>query len=195
MKNFTWRILTREALCDLYQNEMTRDFPPDELRPLAMILALYDTERYIPHGVFDETGKLCAYLNVVHALGTKVAFLDYFATTPELRGAGLGLACLNTLCEMETAQGLTAILWEAETPEFAPDPEMATRRMGFYKRAGGQDTTLRNRVYGVWFDILYHPCTGSLTPFEAEKGLLCTYRQLMTPKDFGMQFLLKRMGK
>ncbi len=193
MKNITWEILTREALCELYQNEMQRDFPPDELRPLKTLLELYDTGRYCPYGVFAEDGEgkpLIAYLNVVHASGCDVAFLDYFATSPALRGAGLGAALLQTLYETETARGATALLWEAETPTEAPDPAMAMRRMGFYNRAGGQPTNLRQQVYGVWFDILCHPCAGSLTPAQTEQALLHIYHQLMNPTVFAREYRL-----
>ncbi len=232
MKNITWEILTREALCELYQNEMQRDFPPDELRPLKTLLELYDTGRYCPYGVFaaedgddsagsaktitavcddDSAGSadalaahctdaapakpsthnpLIAYLNVVHASGCDVAFLDYFATSPALRGAGLGAALLQTLYETETARGATALLWEAETPTEAPDPAMAARRMGFYNRAGGQPTNLRQQVYGVWFDSLCHPCAGSLTPAQTEQALLHIYHQLMNPTVFAREYRL-----
>ncbi len=212
MKNTSWRLLTREELIALYHNEMTRDFPPDERRPLATILALYDSGRYFPYGVFGDAvdatpptatddgsalptqqTALLAYLNVVHASGCNIAFLDYFATSPAIRGGGLGGQLLSALCAQETARGATALLWEAETPAHAPDPAIAARRYAFYQRCGAKQTQLRARVYGVWFDILYRPCAGDLTPEEAEAEFLHTYHQLMSPEKFATEFLLEHI--
>ena len=35
---FIWRLLTGPELTDVYLNEMRRDFPAGELKPLSMIL-------------------------------------------------------------------------------------------------------------------------------------------------------------
>ena len=37
-ENLTWRLLTAEELTNVYLNEMRRDFPAGELKPLSMIL-------------------------------------------------------------------------------------------------------------------------------------------------------------
>ena len=37
-KTFTWRLLTGPELTEVYLNEMRRDFPAGELKPLSMIL-------------------------------------------------------------------------------------------------------------------------------------------------------------
>ncbi len=203
MQNTVWKILAREELVALYQNEMQRDFPPDEIRPLKTLLALYDSGRYCPYGVFDgaslaakatpQYGKtpLLGYMNVVHASGCDVAFLDYFATTPSVRGGGLGAQCLHILCEKETTRGATALLWEAETPNRAPDTALAARRYAFYLRTGAQKTALRQCVYGVWFDMLYRPCAGDLTAGTTETALLHIYHQLMDDATFATQYQLE----
>ncbi len=201
MQNVIWKILTREELIALYHNEMQRDFPPDEIRPLKTLLSLYDSERYCPYGVFavqdaadgDGQPPLLGYLNVVHASGCDVAFLDYFATAPTVRGGGLGAQLLDTLCEKETARGATALLWEAETPSFAPDATLAARRYAFYTRCGAQETALRQCVYGVWFDMLYRPCAGDLTPATTEPALLHIYHQLMDDDTFATQYQLQHI--
>ena len=38
MNTLTWRLLTAEELTRVYLNEMRRDFPPTELKPLSMVL-------------------------------------------------------------------------------------------------------------------------------------------------------------
>ena len=61
MNTLTWRLLTAEELTRVYLNEMRRDFPPTELKPLSMVLnseAVGDSHTW---GVYDgET--LVAYL-------------------------------------------------------------------------------------------------------------------------------------
>ena len=37
-QNFTWKKLTADELTRVYLDEMRRDFPPSELKPLSMIL-------------------------------------------------------------------------------------------------------------------------------------------------------------
>ena len=37
-ENLTWRLLTAEELTKVYLDEMRRDFPQSELKPLSMIL-------------------------------------------------------------------------------------------------------------------------------------------------------------
>ena len=64
MNTLTWRLLTAEELTRVYLNEMRRDFPPTELKPLSMVLnseAVGDSHTW---GVYDgET--LVAYLLMV----------------------------------------------------------------------------------------------------------------------------------
>ena len=64
MNTLTWRLLNAEELTRVYLNEMRRDFPPTELKPLSMVLnseAVGDSHTW---GVYDgET--LVAYLLMV----------------------------------------------------------------------------------------------------------------------------------
>ena len=68
MNTLTWRLLTAEELTRVYLNEMRRDFPPTELKPLSMVLnseAVGDSHTW---GVYDgET--LVAYLLMVRPPG------------------------------------------------------------------------------------------------------------------------------
>ena len=114
MNTLTWRLLTAEELTRVYLNEMRRDFPPTELKPLSMVLnseAVGDSHTW---GVYDgET--LVAYLLMVRPRGATVSQLDYFAVLPACRAAGLGAKLLAALPGKEA--GADAILIEAELPE------------------------------------------------------------------------------
>lgn len=93
MNTLTWRLLTAEELTRVYLNEMRRDFPPTELKPLSMVLnseAVGDSHTW---GVYDGEA-LVAYLLMVRPRGATVSQLDYFAVLPACRAAGLGAKLL-----------------------------------------------------------------------------------------------------
>ena len=43
-QTFTWKKLTADELTRVYLDEMRRDFPPSELKPLSMICLLYTSD-------------------------------------------------------------------------------------------------------------------------------------------------------
>lgn len=110
-KVYSWRKLNEKELTRVYLDEMRRDFPPTELKPLSMILNSEADGTAHTWGVFDgET--LAAYLLMVRPAGSRVSQLDYFAVLPEYRSAGLGAQLLADLPQHE--RGAQAILIEAE---------------------------------------------------------------------------------
>lgn len=176
-KTFTWRMLTPGELTDVYLQEMRRDFPAGELKPLSMILTSEAEGLAHTWGVFDgET--LAAYLLMVRPDGSAISQLDYFAVVPAYRAGGLGAKLLATLPEYEA--GAQAIIIEAEMPEKAEDEAMAVRRLGFYARCGAVDVGWTEHLFDAWFRVLVLPC-GRTTP-DAEttvQGLADCYRRTM----------------
>lgn len=156
MTNFTWRLLTADELTRVYLDEMRRDFPAGELKPLSMILQSEADGSAHTWGVYDgET--LAAYLLMVRPQGCAASSLDYFAVVPAYRAGGLGAKLLAQLPQYE--RGASAILIESECPEKAEDEAMAVRRLGFYARCGAQDTGWTEHFLGTsWFRILSIPC-------------------------------------
>lgn len=179
-----WRLLTPAEMADVYENQMRRDFPPEELKPLAAILELMARGICRGFGVFELpegaegessealgvsdnfTGSrhpaqtppaaLAAYLLVVRPAPCRAALLDYFAVLPAYRARGLGARLLEGLrARMADTDG---VLIESEWPARAADPAMARRRLGFYARAGAADTGWHNRAYGGYFNVLLLPC-------------------------------------
>ena len=57
----TWRLLTADELTRVYLDEMRRDFPQSELKPLSMILTSEAAGTAHTWGVFDGD-TLAAYL-------------------------------------------------------------------------------------------------------------------------------------
>ena len=67
-KVYSWRKLNEKELTQVYLDEMRRDFPPTELKPLSMILNSEADGTAHTWGVFDgET--LAAYLLMVRPAG------------------------------------------------------------------------------------------------------------------------------
>lgn len=113
-KTFTWRLLTGPELTEVYLNEMRRDFPAGELKPLSMILTSEAEGTAHTWGVFDGD-TLAAYLLMVRPEGCRVSQLDYFAVVPAYRAHGIGAQLLAQLPAQEG--DAEAILIEAEMPE------------------------------------------------------------------------------
>ena len=157
-QSLTWRLLTAEELTNVYLNEMRRDFPAGELKPLSMILNSEAAGTAHTWGVYEDNA-LVAYLLMVRPVGCEVSQLDYFAVLPQYRAGGIGAALLAALPDHE--KGAQAILIEAECPEKAEDEAMAVRRLGFYARCGARDTGYYEHLFDAWFRILVLPCPGA----------------------------------
>ena len=173
----TWRLLTADELTRVYLDEMRRDFPQSELKPLSMILNSEEAGTAHTWGVYDgET--LVAYLLMVRPVGCAMSQLDYFAVLPQYRESGLGAALLAELPSHEN--GSTAILIEAECPEKAGDEAMAIRRLGFYARCGAQDVGWTEHLFDAWFRVLVLPAKGETLDAEtANKELADCYSRVM----------------
>ena len=74
-ESLTWRLLTAEELTDVYLNEMRRDFPAGELKPLSMILNSEAAGTAHTWGVYEDDA-LVAYLLMVRPVGCEVSQLD-----------------------------------------------------------------------------------------------------------------------
>ncbi len=173
----TWKKLTADELTRVYLDEMRRDFPPSELKPLSMILNSEAAGSAHTWGVFED-GTLMAYLLMVRPRGCEVSQLDYFAVLPAYRNSGLGAELLAGLPAHE--EGAKAILIEAECPEKADDEAMAHRRLGFYARCGAEDTGWTEHLFDAWFRVLVLPAEGEKIGAEAaNRALADCYRRVM----------------
>lgn len=180
-KTFTWRLLTGPELTEVYLNEMRRDFPAGELKPLSMILTSEAEGTAHTWGVFDGD-TLAAYLLMVRSEGCRVSQLDYFAVVPAYRAHGIGAQLLAQLPAQEG--DAEAILIEAEMPEKAEDAAMAVRRLGFYARCGAWDTHYTEHLFDAWFRILVpEPCRTSTMPL-LESSLTASRMVLRPTRNF-----------
>lgn len=105
---------------------MTDAFPPEERRPIARQREYTDhNPLFHPHTVM-ENGKFVGLVNYWTLQG--FTYIEHLATTPSLRGKGLGMRVLQQLTSKTTAP----IVLEVEPPT----DEISVRRIGFYKRCG-----------------------------------------------------------
>ena len=182
-KQYTWRRLGEKELTQVYLNEMRRDFPKSELKPLSMILNSEAAGTAHTWGVYDGE-NLAAYLLMVRPAGSRVSQLDYFAVLPAYRAGGLGAKLLAQLPEYE--KGTEAIIIESECPDKAEDETMAVRRLGFYARCGARDTGFVEHLFDAWFRILVLPCpgTGTFADRQAVDALVDCYRRAISETEW-----------
>ena len=191
-ENLTWRLLTAEELTKVYLDEMRRDFPQSELKPLSMILNSEAAGTAHTWGIYDGDA-LAAYLLMVRPMGCAMSQLDYFAVLPRYRASGLGAALLAELPGHEN--GCQAILIEAECPEKADDEAMAVRRLGFYARCGAVDTGWTEHLFDAWFRVLVLPAEGKTLDAEtANKELADCYSRVMGADKWRRYVQLYRPG-
>ncbi|MBE6995465.1 MAG: GNAT family N-acetyltransferase [Ruminococcaceae bacterium] len=146
------RIPTREALRDFYNIHMKEAFPPAELKPLSAIERMWRDGWYKPYCLYDDGGTEvvgCAFLWLGH---DGWGLLDYLCVCAARRNDGLGAVMLRLLPKAEPGM---VIFGEAEAPVHAPDPAMAERRLGFYRRCGLRAAGYDTEIFGVHYKTLY----------------------------------------
>ncbi|MCI8594654.1 MAG: GNAT family N-acetyltransferase [Oscillospiraceae bacterium] len=172
MNDTCFRLLTAAELDRLYETDMTRDFPADELKPLSCLQTLLAKGNYEPYGLFyGET--LLAYALYWRAAGEPYRMLDYFAVLPEGRNKGLGGKLLKEMLERFCGEEQGVFL-EVEIPNTGDEAvdSLRRRRLGFYRRAGLRQMGYTTRIFGVPFLVLAY---GSEISDEA---LMETHRKI-----------------
>ena len=106
--------LSPQQLAQLYRQELTSAFPPEELKPLRSMLSLMEQGRYQALGLYDGE-DLVAYALLWLEPGCPFALLDYLGTMAGLRDRGLGSRMLDLLAEHYAH--FRGIFGEAEAPE------------------------------------------------------------------------------
>jgi len=117
-------------------------FPPVErilvsdllkvLKDKARGLSVYD------HliAALDESGKFVGLIQYEIWPEISLALFWYLAVDPDIRGRGLGAKCYAEVKRRAKEAGAKALLFEVELPEESDDPELARRRIEFYRRQG-----------------------------------------------------------
>lgn len=132
--------------------------------PLARMEELTQTGGQVSLG-FYRAGELAAY-GVFIKNGREAALLNYYAVQPQLRGQGVGTACLGLLRRAADQMAAHWIIFEVEAPEDGSTPEETetrNRRVAFYRRGGALATGVDSVLFGVHYHIMLLPAA-SLGP-------------------------------
>ena len=144
------RLLNDKELADVYDRHLKPAFPAAELRPLHAMEDMVRRGIYRTYGLVDGEEILGEAFLWDCAPGWKL--FDYLCVAPEHRNGGLGAALIGELVKAERG---CVIFGESEAPEYAPDPDMARRRLAFYARCGARQAGYLAAVFGVPYRALY----------------------------------------
>ena len=175
----TLRLLNEAEIRILYTFQMTRDFPPSELKGLSAILDLRERGEY---DVLEarEQGRFIAYALVYRPREGRVLLLDYLAVEPDIRCRGYGHQLLEAL-KTYYAESADCLMIECERPKASPDVEEARRRIRFYQHADAVLTNVRVWLFDVEYSILVMPCNGYVISDKRNwaQEILGMYRQML----------------
>lgn len=175
----TLRAMNEAEIRILYQFQLTRDFPPSELKSLSAMMNLRERGEY---DVLEarENGRFIAYALIYKPGKGRILLLDYLAVEPEIRCRGYGHQLLETL-KRYYAQEADCLMIECERPKASPDVEEARRRIRFYQNAEAVLTNVRVWLFEVEYSILVMPCSGYTVPDHQNwaKEILGMYRQML----------------
>lgn len=160
------RLIDRAELAALYESDLARDFPPEELKPLAAMETLLARGRYDPL-VMEDGGKRLGYAMVWTHREKGKALLDYLGVSPAARNGGVGAEILTHL-----ARRYPHLCGEAEAPGGASpaEEELRRRRIGFYRRNGFRLLNYECALFGVHFNCLYRGA-------EEDDGAVCAWHR------------------
>ena len=144
------RLPTEQQLKEVYQRDMKPSFPASELRPLPVICRLMRKGIYRPWCLFDRENIVGEAFVLGFAPGW--ALFDYLCVDASRRNDGLGSKMIAMLMEAERGN---VVFGEAEIPRYAPDPDMARRRVQFYLRNGARQASYDTAIFGVPYHTLY----------------------------------------
>lgn len=189
-QDFSVRTLAEDDIRKLYNERLKEDFPPDELKPLAMILRALKKGRYICFGAVTDESVL-AYAFFVQA-GSDALF-DYFAVKKELRSRGIGSRFLQRLIS-GPLRDRAHVLLEVDDPDLAANEEeyrKRERRLAFYLKNGLTETSVRAEVWHVGYRILALPVGQRPDPDDAKRIYASLYRMMMPEALFKRMVIIR----
>ena len=187
MLTFSVETLSLPQIRALYRERMKQDFPPDELKPLAMIEKALARDEYICYGAVNGKDILAyAYFVKLKEQEKPYALFDYYAVRQDIRDRGVGSRFMQALIA-GPLRGMDCVLLEVDDPARAETPEETDkrkRRLAFYLRNGLRDADVKATVYGVQFKILTLPVGKALSREEVRQKYAALYRALLPESLF-----------
>ena len=148
------RELEMQEIEKVYREEMSVDFPPEELKSPELIRRLKEEGRYLAFGNFDGE-ELTAYAFLIHEKDDPVYLLDFFAVCRGGRDKGTGSKFIQELFQLLHPEFWILEVEDVESASNEEEREIRSRRMAFYHRNGVKDTSLYTCQFGVNLKLLY----------------------------------------
>ena len=181
----TLQQLSRDDLGTLWRDRMPQDFPKEEIKPLSLLLSLYDRGQNRTFALTDG-GETLAYAILEVPDRGDVWLLDYLAVSSAARGRGLGSRVLSLLPAV--LPDARAVMAEIERIDCAPDAdalEVRTRRKRFYLRNGLRETGVFTRADGgIDYEILSLACRSHAVGGDAADAMENIYRTFFRPGEY-----------
>ncbi len=173
------RIATAEEVHRLYREHMSHDFPPNELKPLPLLLTLMQQGI---NSIWLATAEdaFVGYAVLAAGPNPRVLLLDYLAVDAARRDQGWGSLILQTL---QRQWRDCTLLIESEHPSGEhnrAEYQKRSRRIAFYRRAGAQLSGVRSLLFGVDYDLLQLGTT--LSPESLRREYLALYQNMLPPE-------------
>ncbi len=187
MLTFSVETLSLPQIRALYRKRMKQDFPPDELKPLAMIEKALARDEYICYGAVNGKDILAyAYFVKLKEQEKPYALFDYYAVRQDIRDRGVGSRFMQALIAGPLRE-MDCVLLEVDDParaETQEETDKRKRRLAFYLRNGLRDADVKATVYGVQFKILTLPVGRALSREEVRQKYAALYRALLPESLF-----------
>lgn len=185
------RLMNEAEIRVLYQNSLSRDFPPSELKSLSSILAMHQRGLYDVLGAYQDQ-RLMGYALLYCPREDRFLLLDYLGVEPDARKQGIGTMLLSML-RARYAQQADALLIECERPKAAPDEQEARNRIRFYTQTGAKLTSVRIWLFDVEYSILVLPCKNDVVEdCDWASKMIELYRQMLPAELFAHNVRLIR---
>jgi GNAT superfamily N-acetyltransferase len=182
MSAFEFCPIVGAELDSFHREHLSRDFPPNERKPLPMLKEL--TEQGINSvWAVKQNGAMIAYYILARRKGSPLVLLDYLAVEPELRSSGVGSEVLRAL-RGQLAKG-EYLLIESEWPpsgETEAEQAIRQRRLCFYQRCGAVLSSLRSLLFGVDYALLTLGCQSEA--MDVEKEYLALYQKMLSESQY-----------
>ena len=164
-----------DEIRSLYHTRISKDFPRFERRPLHMMKKMYQNGKY-KFLVLEEENSVIAYAAFVYDEEISSVLLDYLAVDEKCRGTGVGGRFMTSIQEYWNEK--SGIIIECETPDTAKtenEKALRKRRIDFYVRNGAETTTVKWRLFGVHYTVLWLPAQQDHTQIDVVADLKRLY--------------------
>ena len=173
----------------IYYSYMTRDFTPDELKPMISIKKAWERRAYEALLLLKEDVVL-GYAFFVRL--NRDYLLDYFAIAEDYRNMGLGTVFLKQFSDfISDADCIVAEIEDPECAENEKDKEMRDKRLLFYLRSGYRETGVKSEVFGVDYCILEAPNALEHSQTDIRSIYTALYQSILPEPFFRSKFQIR----